>query len=200
MDITNQDGSAATETTVSDNNQNNSTEPGTTSSSDTVAYDTHKRLLGEKKKLQSKYEQSEVELNELREAKLSAEGKKDELLDAYKKRVAEMEAKVNNFAYSSVSNAVRLKAKEMGCISDDKLVKHLDLSTLTIGDGFQVDSDEVKTMLENAKKEMGFFFKTVNPNVNNDVPNANPNLENGRPDFSKMSREELAAFGKKHGL
>ena len=200
MDNANQDGSAATDNKVSDQNQTDSSQTTDLSKADMVAYETHKRLLGEKKKLQAMYDELKVANNKSNEEKLAAEGKKDELLEAYKKRISEMEGKVNEFAYSSVSNAVRLKAKDMGCVDDDALVKLIDLSTLSVGEGFTVDTEEVKTMLENLKKEKSYLFKPVNPNVNNSMPNANPNLEGGKVDFSKMTKDELVAYGNKHGL
>lgn len=200
MESMTQDGSAATDSQVSDQVQTNSQDTATPSREDVVAYETHKRLLGEKKKVQSQLAELEAKYNSLNEERLSAEGKKDELLEAYKKRISEMEGKVNEFAYSSVSNAVRMKAKEMGCVDDDALVKLVDLSTLSVGEGFSVDQEEVKTMLESLKKEKSYLFKPLNPNVNNSVPNANPNVDGGKIDFSKMSKEELVAYGKKHGL
>ena len=200
MQETNQDASGATEQSVSDQDQINSINTLAPSGSDKVAYETHKKLLGEKKKLQSRYEEMEKELSVLNENKLASEGKKDELLEAYKKRIGDLEGKVNDFAFSSVSNSVRLKAKEMGCVDDEDLVKLLDLSSLTISDGFATDADEVKTMLEDFKKKKPHYFRPVNPNVNNSVPNVNPNVEGGKVDFSQMSKEELAAYGRKHGL
>lgn len=202
MEVTTQDPSGATDKSVSDGVQQSSTQTQTEtlSKSDTVAYETHKKLLGEKKRVQSQLEEMQTKLNSLTEEKLSAEGKKDELLEAYKKRLNEMESKVQDFAYTSVSNSVRMKAKEMGCVDDEVVVKLIDLTKLSVGEGFTVDPDEVRTMLESVKKEKSYLFKPQNPNVNNSIPNANPNVEGGKIDFSKMTKEELVAYGKRSGL
>lgn len=200
MQDTTQDPSGATDDQVRDQIQEDSTITESPRGADTVAYETHKKLLAEKKKVQARFDELESRFNRINEEKLQSEGKKDELLEAYKKRIAEMEGKVNDFAYSSVSSAVRLKAQEMGCVDPDAIVTHLDLSTLSVGDGFSVDADEVKTMLEAEKKNKPYFFKAVNPNINNSMPNKNPNVEGGQVDYSKMTKEELIAYGKKHGL
>ncbi len=200
MNSINQDASGAAEQSVSDQDQIDSTENIVTSSDNKVAYDTHKKLLSEKKKLQSRFQDMEKELSILNESKLASEGKKDELLEAYKKRIGDLEGKVNDFAFSSVSNSVRLKAKEMGCIDDEDLVKLLDLSSLTLSEGFATDADEVKVMLEEFKKNKPHYFKSANPNVNNSLPKINPNVDGSKVDFSKMSKEELVAYGNKHGL
>ena len=201
MKDANQDPSGATDPSVSDDNQNNSDNTQISSGKDTVAYDTHKKLLGEKKSLQARFEEMQSQFNKMNEDKLSAEGKKDELIEAYKARITDMEQKVNNFAYTSVSNSVQNKAREMGCVAPDKVDKFIDLSSLkSIGDDFNTDPEEVKMVLEGVKKENPWLFKPVNPNVNNSVPNKNPNVEDGKVDFSTMTKEELIAYGNKHGL
>lgn len=164
-----------------------------------VAYETHKKLLGEKKSIQAKYEEIEKKFNEMNENKLASEGKKDELLEAYKQKIGTYEEKFNNFAYSAVSNNVALEAQQMGCIDKDALVKLVDLTSLNVGDNFSVDTDEVKTMLEQVKKERPYLFKPVNPNVNTGTPR-DFNSETGKVDFSKMSHDEMVAYANKHGI
>ena len=159
-----------------------------------------RQFKGEKVKLKSQFEEALNELNSMKEERMQAEGKKDELIDAYKKRIADLEGRVNDYAYSSVSNAVKMKAQEMGCVDADAFVKHLDLSSLNVSDSFGVDNDEAKTLIETKKKEMGYFFRPVNPNVNTGIPKTNPNVEGGKPDFANMSKDELIAYGRKHGL
>lgn len=200
MESTTQDASGATDQIVSDENQIDNSNNTDNSSGDVVAYQTHKRLLSQKKKIEQDHQMAMEELNKLREHKLTTEGKKDELIEAYKKRIGDLEGKVNDFAYTTVANSVRLKAKEMGCVDDSALVKHIDLSSLSIGDGFTVDEDELRTLLEQEKKSKPYFFKPLNPNVNNSVPNTNPNVQGGKVDFSKMTKEEMLTYAKANGL
>ena len=183
--------SSTDQTTQTQNNQ--------VTSGDKVAYDTHRKLLAEKKNLQAKYEEMEKQFNEINEQKLQSEGKKDELLEAYKQKIGTYEEKFNNFAYSAVSNNVALEAQQMGCVDNDALVKLVDLSSLNVGDNFSVDKEEVRTMLESVKKERPYLFKPVNPNVNTGVPK-DFNSETGKVDFSKMSHEEMVAYANKHGI
>ncbi len=164
-----------------------------------VAYDTHKKLLAEKKNLQARFEEMEKKFNNMNESQMAAEGKKDELLEAYKQKLGTYEEKFNNFAYSAVSNNVALEAKTMGCVDHDALVKLVDLTSLNVGDNFSVDKDEVKTMLESVKKDRPYLFKPVNPNVNTGTPK-DFNSSTGKIDFSKMSQAEMVAYANKHGI
>jgi hypothetical protein len=197
MDNANQP-SGQTDNTSSDdqttNPQNHS------ASGDTVAYGTHKKLLAEKKNLQSRFEEMEKQFNSMNEDKLTSEGKKDELLEAYKAKLNGYEEKFNNFAYSAVSNNVALEANKMGCVDQDALVKLVDLTSLNVGDNFSVDKDEVKVMLEDVKKQRPYLFKAINPNINTGTPKDFNSAGAKGPDFSKMTQAEMVAYANKNGI
>lgn len=141
-----------------------------TSSEDKVAYSTHKKLLAEKKNLQARFEEMEKKFNTMNEEKLTTEGKKDELLNAYKTRAEAAEDKLNSLAYTAVSKDVMLEAQKMGCINNTLLMKALDLSALqNINGDLSTDVDEIKTLLEATKKEYPMLFKKKEPNVHDGV-------------------------------
>ena len=180
--------------------QKTQTDDRIASSEDTVAYSTHKKLLAEKKNLQAKYEEIEKKFNSIHEEKLQNEGKKDELLEAYKQKINDYESKFSNFAFSTVANNVALEAKEMGCVDHDALIKLVDLSSLNVGDNFAVDKDEVKTMLENVKKEKPYLFKKEAPKVHDGVvKKAEAPMGYAEELAAAKTQVELEAVLRKHG-
>jgi len=169
-------------------------------SSDTVAYGTHKKLLAEKKNLQARFEEMEKQFNNMNEDKLTSEGKKDELLEAYKAKNAAQAETINNFAYTSVSKDVLLEAQKMGCVDTTLLMKALDLSVLkNVTGDLTVDGDEVATLLESAKKSYPMLFKKEAPVVHDGVVKKGEATKGYAEELSACNTQgELEAVMKKH--
>ena len=103
---------------VSDSSQIDASTPPVVSDSGNVSYENHKRVLGQKKNLQDKFDSLQSEMNTLNESKLVAEGKKDELIDSLQKKAREYEDKykgaVGTFAYNTISSTFETEASKMG--------------------------------------------------------------------------------------
>lgn len=76
---------------------------------DTVAYETHRRLLDEKKKLQDKYDALQSEKDAAEKKKLEDNGEYQKLLDLEKKRADEAAAKLAGYE-ERFTEAKKLKA------------------------------------------------------------------------------------------
>jgi hypothetical protein len=165
---------------------------------DVVQYDSYKKVLGEKKKLDEKLSAYEKELATLRDEKLSAEGKTAELLETTKKRLVETEGKykkaVGSFAYTLVSSKVEAEAVKLGCNNINDLLALSDLSEIEVDDDFKVNVDQVKALVEKQRKERAYLFskQVAGPRVG-----AGAMSSDLQPDWSKLSITEQArmAFG-----
>lgn len=137
------------------------------SGNDTVAYETHQKLLSEKKKLQSKAEAYESELQKLREEKLGTEGKKDELLTEYKKKYEDLEGKfkgsVGKFAMKTLADAIEKEALKSGCLNPKSLSRLVDMAEIDVNEDFDVNQDQLKKAIEKVKTENPFMFAKSAP-------------------------------------
>ena len=166
-----------------------------TEGGDSVSYQTHRKLLSEKKEWQSKATSLEERLNALEQEKQQAEGNKDQVIESLKKQTNEEKEKnkklANFFKFQVVSDKVERKAIEAGCVDPKTLVKNLDLTNIEpdIDNGFAVDEQAINTAIENAKKELPYFFSQHKPKINDVVPRT----INGTPEkgAAEMSRDEL---------
>ena len=164
-----------------------------TSNKDVVNYETYRKLLSEKKRLEEKFTDMDSQLRTLMDEKLSAEGKTAELLDTTKKRLSETEVKykkaVGAFAFKSISGAVEREALKLGCTNVNDLVQLSDLSEIEVGDDFQVNLDQVKELVDRQRKERPYLFsKSVSaPRVG-----AGATTPNTQVDWTKLPLSEQA--------
>jgi hypothetical protein len=171
---------------------------------DSVSYDSHKKLLGEKKKIQAAHEEALKRLQSLEQEKLEAEGKKDELLSNYRKQIEELEGKyksaVGNFAFSSVSGKFTEEALKQGCVDTEILLAVADLKSLDYDDNFQPDLSQIKMMVEEFKKNKPHLFQKAAPNVKDGIP-AKPEAPTSYAEELKTVRtqKDLEEVMRKHG-
>lgn len=173
-----------------------------TSGSDSVKYDTYKKLLGEKKAADQRLKSLEEKLNTLEVEKMSAEGNKDELIQKLQDQVRglqdSLKQKDQAYAFTTLGSQVKTEAAKMGCQDPDSLVKLMDLSGIPVDpDSYTGDVDNIRMMLEDQKKARPFFFGKPAPQVH-DVSQQNSVMQKPGVDFSSMSREELNDYLKKH--
>jgi hypothetical protein len=173
---------------------------------DFVEYESFKKALDEKKRVQSQKEELESELKSFREADLKRKGKTDELLSEKDKRIAELESKVDklgkNYTWSTLTGEVKREAISSGCKNPDKLIKLMsddDLRELSqnINEDFTIDQSTLKNVIEKNKKENFFLFESSNKTIVNGNPNKKPIEEIKGKDLGKLSLEELKELHKK---
>lgn len=172
-------------------------------SKDQVAYETFQKVLSEKKNVQSKLSEYEAKLQALEEEKLQRDGKKDELLENYKKRASELEAKFNKtqqtYAWNTLTGEIKREAAASGCLNPDKLIKLMseeDLNSIEVGENFSVNRETIKEVIERNKKENSFLFSQGNKVIANGIPNTNkPTASNGK-NINNMSWDEAKELAK----
>jgi hypothetical protein len=160
---------------------------------DAVAYETYKRVLGEKKKLEEKYEAMSAEISSLKDAKLESEGKTLELLDSTKKRLSETENRfkkaVGSFSYRLVSSAISQEAAKLGCTNVQDLIALSDLSGIEVNDDFAVSTEQVAELVEKQRRERPYLFTKTAAKAN---VGAGVSMPDAKPDNSKLSLREQA--------
>jgi hypothetical protein len=161
-------GSSGANTDASGKGTDNQTTKDTSSGSkDSVAYETYQKVLSEKKKRDSELDSVTKELQKLKEEKLNADGKKDELLTEYKKKYDDLDGKfkgaVGKFAMKTLTDSVEKEALKSGCLNAKALVKLIELSDIEVNEDFEVDQDALKKAIENVKTENPFMFSKSAP-------------------------------------
>jgi TPR repeat protein len=142
---------------------------------DSVSYESHKRLLAEKKKLQAERDEVAKKLADIETEKLQAAGKQDEVivnLKAEKKRVEDQFLNViGNFAQKSVESALEAEAAKHGCVDVGLLKKAVDLGEIDVNkEDFSVDSAGLKKAIEAAQAKHPYLFKKAGPQFADGTP------------------------------
>lgn len=144
---------------------------------DVVAYETHRRLLGEKKAEQERRKELEQKLDLLSNEKLAAEGKKDELISNLQSKVSELtkvaHEKDVKYGYSKLQASVREKALKHGCKDPSaylKLVDSKELETVAMDDDYNVDGETVEQLIERTKSKFDYLFGKSAPKVDDATP------------------------------
>lgn len=141
---------------------------------DVVAYDTYRKVLSEAKRAKEAIEALSAEKQKLLEEKMAAEGKKDELIGSLNKRLADEQAKVKKvvgaFGHKTLSAVVAQEAAKEGCVNVGDLIALSDLSTVEIDDEFNVNVDQVKEIVQRAKKERNYLFSQKSTQAKTGVP------------------------------
>lgn len=165
------------------------------SGKDKVSYDTYRKVLSEKKKMAEERAQLAAKLQEFEEAKLQAEGKKDEMIETYKKKLVDVESKykraVGAFAQKSIVEAFKTEALKAGCQDAylEKLVRLTDIPAEAIDEDFNPNYELLRELVEGAKKENSIFFNVQKPAPRTGTP-ANK-VEDGT-DLSKLTLDQKA--------
>lgn len=163
------------------------------------------KILSEKKKIQSSYNQFKEESDTFRINRLQEEGKTKEALEEALEKVNRLQSTLTKrekgYAERVAFGEVKAKAVEMGCVAPDDLIKVLNLhDDLQVNpETYDPNPDQVISMLEQAKKEKPHFFGSKAPTVatqraSNQVPQANTQ----KVDYMSMSDDDFNAILAKH--
>ena len=139
---------------------------------DSVSYDSHLKLLNEKKKAQQDLADTKAKLEEYEQAKLEAEGKLQQALENQKKIAqAEKEKGIKIFKTAS-EKAIRSqflrKAEALGCVDADMAMKACDFSELQLTEDFEFDDKQLDSKIQELTKSKPYLFKkefTLPPDV-----------------------------------
>lgn len=148
---------------------------------DQVAYETHRKLLAEKKALQNKLAEYDANLKASEQAKLEEQGKLKELNDKLKVELEGFKrlAKDKDVKYGTkvLTQEIKSVAKSLGAAEEmlDDVVKLGDWSTVEITDDFEVKKEALKETMVMMQKSKPWLFKGTKPAPNDLPPNGKPN-------------------------
>jgi len=138
-----------------------------------VSYDSHRKLLGEKKAIQT-------ELHELRAAdelrkqeKLQANGKQDEVILALRKELADKDANykttTDKVAFDKFEAQCVLKAKELGCSDTESLMMYMSkerMASIQVDERLNANGDDLTRVVNELKELKPNLFTGSNINHN----------------------------------
>lgn len=169
---------------------------------DTVSYDTYSRTLNEAKKAKLKAQEFEAKIAQYEQEKLQAEGKKDEVISLVKKERDELANQIKKIKdeskYAAVKNQVEMKAKELGCVDTEAIIKLGNFSGLEVDDENRINPQSLELVLGKMKQDKPYLFSKQAPNIHDGAP-ANK-VANGKVDISSMSLEEMKKFAMKNNI
>jgi hypothetical protein len=161
--------------------------------SKSVSYESHRRLLDEKKKLDARLKEIEDEKKAAQEAKLLEEGKLKEALELREKELQEERSKRMGYEEQH-KNAKKLNAivKGLGSNVDDKWYPVIgdSLDYVEIDDQGTVNMKSVNEVVEKLKKQWPEMLKKEQPGMPNGTPQGGANKIT-RSEWLKLPSKEM---------
>lgn len=164
---------------------------------DTVSYDTHKKLLDEKKKLADKVALFESDKTERERKELESKGEYQKLIELEKKRADDAVAKVAEFDARMVQ-AKKLKAL-LGAVGgevDEKFYDFLPIDQIVIDpETKEINLTSVAQVAEGFKKQFPELLKKPNgPRLPNGAPQGSDAGTIARAEWMKLSSKEMLKY------
>jgi hypothetical protein len=151
----------------------------------------NKELLGKLKETGDKLKEMEKQLYSLKSEKLTAEGRKDELIETLKEQLEVSKQKETELTWKAVSRQIGIEATKRGCKNVDTLMKVVDFKNASIDmESFSVAADDINMILEKATKEHDYLFEKDLKGPRDAGPSKK--VEAPAKSIKEMSAEELA--------
>ena len=170
---------------------------------DGIAYDTYKKAVGQYKKANEKAAELEARLSAFEQDKMSAEGKKDEVISQLRTQLSELESKhkasQQSYTWNVVGAQIKSEMATRGIRDPEKALKFAtavhkeDLGGIEIDDNYNVNKQDMQRFVDRfleENKDMGWQSQV---RVNDMTPGNNVEMGD-KPEISKMSVEELTKF------
>jgi len=159
---------------------------------DQVAYETHRKLLAEKKNFQAKYEELVAANNARDEQAMAEQGQFKQLFEQERSRVAEVEAQLNSFQEER-TNASKLNSflGAVGGQVDQKYWGLIDLDSVLVNpETGNVDDMSVTNAVKSFRDEHSILIKDTNakPMGGQAPQGANPSA------YETMTQEQKLAY------
>lgn len=165
---------------------------------DSVSYETHRKLLDEKKKIQARLEAIEAEKRQAEEAELVRKGETQKLLDLAKKEAEELRSKLTQ------KEQRELQAKKMAAVIrglgtsvDEKwygvLGQHID-DVVVNPDTGEIEMMSVTNIVEDLKKTWPEMLKKPAVGMPADAPRGEGSGMIDRSAWLKLSAKEMAKY------
>lgn len=164
-------------------------------SKDTIAYETHRKLLDEKKKLQAKLADIEASQKKREEEDLAKKGEVEKILKIREQELNDTRAKLSAFEERQLQ-AKKLSAvvRGLGAQIDDKwysvIGSHLDEVVINPESG-DVEQMSVTSVVEGLKKSWPEMLKVQRPGMPHDAPQGNGVTTIGYDAWKKLPLKEM---------
>ena len=163
---------------------------------DLVAYDTYRKVLGEKKKRDEQLMSMAEKLKALEQKEMEAKGEQQKLIEALRKDLAEKDTKLKqvhqNFAWNNLESQLKTFAAKEGCRKPEALVKLMDavdFEGIEVDDGYQVNGEDLTRVVGKYKGEYPELFAKATPSVDDAVPSKS-SYKKEKPDWKKLPLAE----------
>jgi hypothetical protein len=119
----------------------------------------NRELLSKLKETGDKMKEMEKQLYSLKSDKLTAEGKKDELIETLKEQLDGEKKRNQEVTWKAVSRQIGMEAAKRGCKNVDTLMKVVDFKGASIDmENFTVANDDINLILDKAMKDHDYLF------------------------------------------
>ena len=171
-----------------------SSEIASSTSSDKVDYASFKKSVEAEKRARQRAAELETQLENLKtkdlEEKQEFKTLADEFKSKYQQSQEELKKERESRGWEKVTSAIKLKAKDSGCVAPDKLIRlfdKADFEMLRAEDG-QIKSETLDALMEKAKKENAFLFSQGQVKFNDALPG---NKSEEKIDVKSLSKQEI---------
>lgn len=182
-------------TQVSDQTTNDSVDQVESKQKDSVAYDTYRKVLGEKKKRDEQLNQMAEKLKTLEQKEMEAKGEQQKLIEALRKELQEKDTKLKHvhqsFAWNNLESQLKTYAAKEGCRKPDALVKLMDavdFEGIEVSDNYQVNGEDLTRVVSKYKGEYPELFSKPTPEIADASPNTKVKRE--KQDWRKLPLAE----------
>lgn len=163
-----------------------------------VSRSTYLKVLAAERNAKASKRELEEKLLEYERKEQEAKGNYESVITSYKKEVEDAKVALKkereNIIVERITFGIKTEAAKVGCENPDKLIKLLDKSdyeTLKADvDGYTVKPESLQALVEKAKKENPFLFKSPAVKINDAVPSSRPEKPKAK-NINEMSKEEL---------
>lgn len=161
-----------------------------------VAYPTYKKTVDEVKRLKAELRVREEKLTLAEQEKLSAEGKKDELIAKLRgdneKLSKGQKDMLKSVIASRLDDQLQAEAARLGCVDLEAVSKLVDLSDVEVDEKtFRADKAKLTEVLEDLKKSKPYLFNKVGPKINGKLPSGKVIEGEKGKKLSDLSKDEL---------
>jgi hypothetical protein len=128
-----------------------------------VSYDSHAKLLSEKKRLAKEFDLMKARLEEIENQKLEAEGdlkkQNENLRLKLKEKEDRLSGTVKTFADKAVKTQFQRTAEKFGCVDAEMAFRAVDLNDLDLDEDFNFDEKVLTAKIEELAKQKSYLFK-----------------------------------------
>lgn len=162
---------------------------------DQVSYDTHKKVLDEKKKAQKRAEDAEAKLAQIEEDRLKAAGDLQKIIDAEKERNKNLQSENESFKkMQERSRKLGAFIKASDTSLDSKWYDMVDVDSIAFKEGTdEIDPMSVTKQVDVFKKRWPEAFKPVSSMPPPTEPNGNGKVIS-EDEFKKLKAKEMAKY------